>query len=150
SKGRTAVLISKLVHGPGDDWNNDRYDARNVVDYATKEVFRKLPLAWQIFDAGRVDVSNDEELTNLARELLQSPIVYFNGHESPRFSDIEERLIKTYVEQGGFLLAEACCGRKEFDQGFRELMKKLFPDNPIKKLSPEHPIWRAHAVVPPD
>jgi hypothetical protein len=150
SKGRTAVLISKLVHGPGEDWNNDRYDARNVVDYATKEVFRKLPLAWQIFDAGRVDVTNEEELTNLARELLQSPIVYFNGHESPRFSDIEERLIKTYVEQGGFLLAEACCGRKEFDQGFRELMKKLFPDNPLKKLSPEHPIWRAHAVVPPD
>src|SRR5205823_3282983 len=29
SKGRTPVLISKLVHGPGEDWNNDRNDARH-------------------------------------------------------------------------------------------------------------------------
>src|SRR5262249_26740809 len=82
--------------------------------------------------------------------LLQSPIAYFNGHEAPRFTDLEERLIKTYVEQGGFLLAEACCGRKEFDTGFRELMKRLFPDNPLKPLPPEHPIWRAHASIRPD
>ena len=149
SKGRTPVLISKLAHGPGDDWNNDRNDARNVVEYTTKEVFRRLPLAWQVFDASHADVSSDEDIQNLSQELLQSPIVYFNGHEAPRFTDVEERLIKTYVDQGGFLLAEACCGRKEFDQGFRDLMKRLFPDNPLKKLSPEHPLWRAHAVIPP-
>jgi hypothetical protein len=28
-------------------------------------------------------------------------------------------------------------------------MKELFPDNPLKKLGPEHPLWRAHAIVPP-
>jgi hypothetical protein len=150
SKGRTPVLISKLVHGPGEDWNNDRNDARNLADYASKEVFRKLPMAWQIFDARRVDASNDEAFNGLVADMLQSPIIYFNGHQAPILTSVERKLLQQYVEQGGFVVAEACCGRKEFDRGFRELMKELFPDNPLQKLPAEHPIWRAHAVIPPD
>jgi hypothetical protein len=150
SKGRTPILISKMVHGPGEDWNNDRNDVRNLVGYATKEVFHKLPLGWQVFDTRQKTVSNDDELLELVRDLLQSPIVYFNGHEAPRFTGVEEKILKQYIEQGGFIFAEACCGRKEFDQGFRSLMADLFPENPLKRLPPEHPIWRAHAVIPPD
>lgn len=150
SKGRTPVLVTKFVHAPGDDWNNDRNDARHLVEYASKEVFRRLPLAWQIFDTRRVETRNDQAITNLVGDLLQSPILYFNGHKAPRFSGDQQKILKQYVEQGGFILAEACCGRKEFDEGFRALMKELFPENELKKLPPEHPLWRAHAVIPPD
>jgi hypothetical protein len=150
SKGRTPVLISKVVHDPGHDWNNDRNDARNLVEYASKEVFHNVPLAWQVFDARRTEARTADEFSELLGDLLQSPIVYFNGHEEPRFTGVEEELLKQYIEQGGFILAEACCGRQQFDEGFRKLMKKLFPDNPLKKLAPEHPLWRAHAVVRPD
>jgi hypothetical protein len=150
SKGRTPILISKLVHGPGEDWNNDHNDARRLVEYASKELFTRTPLAWQIFEARRGLVDNTrQELLGLVGELLQSPIAYFNGHEAPRFTAAEENLLKTYVDQGGFILAEACCGRMEFDQGFRKLMERLFPDNPLRPLPPEHPIWRAHALVKP-
>jgi hypothetical protein len=149
SKGRTPILISKLAHEPGDDWNNDRNDARHLAEYASKEVFRKLPMAWQIFDTRRIEASTDEAVTGLVGDLLQSPIVYFNGHKEPWLTGVQKKLLQQYVEQGGFILAEACCGRREFDQGFRKLMAELFPDNPLKKLGPEHPLWRAHAVVPP-
>jgi hypothetical protein len=150
SKGRSPVLVSKLVHGPSEDWNNDRYDARNLVGYASKELFSKTPLAWQIFDAKRGLIANDrEERLRLAADLLQSPVAYFNGHRVPQFTEAEEDVLKEYVEQGGFILAEACCGSKEFDQGIRELMGRLFPDNPLRPLPPEHPIWRAHALVRP-
>jgi hypothetical protein len=149
SKGRTPILISKLAHGPGEDWNNDHNDARNLVEYASKEVFRKLPMAWQIFDTRRIEAPTNEAVLDLVRDLLQSPIVYFNGHQAPRLTGVQKKLLQQYLEQGGFILAEACCGRPEFDAGFRELMKELFPDNPLKKLGPDHPIWRAHAIVPP-
>jgi hypothetical protein len=149
SKGRMPVLISKLVHGPGDDWNNDRHDARNLVDYASRELFRGQPMAWQIFDARRAEVRNHDDLMNLVADLLPAPIAYFNGHEAPRFTDVEKNLLKQYIEQGGFILAEACCGRPEFDRGFRELVKELFPESPLKRLPAEHPIWQAHALVPP-
>src|SRR4029077_88736 len=51
--------------------------------------------------------------------------------------------------QGGIILAEACCGQQQFDGGFRQLMTELFPKNPLRKLAPEHAIWKAHAIVPP-
>jgi hypothetical protein len=150
SKGRTPILISKLVHGPGEDWNNDRNDARNLVGYATKELFHNTPLAWQIFDTKRGIVANDrEERLRLTADLLQSPIAYFNGHKAPVFTEAEEEVLKEYIEQGGFILAEACCGRKEFDQGFRALMSRLFPEHPLRPLPAEHPIWRAHAPIKP-
>ena len=31
-----------------------------------------------------------------------------------------------------------------YDKGFRDLMKRLFPDAPLRRLAPEHPIYRAH------
>lgn len=162
SKGRTPILISKLAHGeptirygPNADWNNDRYDARNLVEFCSRELFKRQPLAWQIFDAGRVptpggnwaDAEKFQE--RLLVPLLESPIVYFNGHVPPYFSGVEEKLLREYVEQGGFLFAEACCGRKEFDQGYRALIKRLFPDTPLKKLDPKHPIYTAHFPLPP-
>jgi hypothetical protein len=150
SKGRTPIMISKLVHGPDQDWNNDHNDARNLVDFASRELFKRQPLAWQVFDAKRGIINNTHaELLGLAGELMQSPIAYFNGHEVPQLTHAEEDLLKEYVDQGGFILAEACCGRAEFDRGFRDLMQRLFPDTPLQPLAPDHPVWRSHFLVAP-
>jgi hypothetical protein len=149
SKGRTPVLISKMVHGPGNDWNNDRNDAKHLVEYASRELFQRQPMAWQAFDAKRVDVNTPDYMEYLTAELLQSPIVYITGHAAPRFTENEKELLRKYIEQGGFIMAEACCDRPEFTDGFLELMKdrKLFPDSKFEPLKPEHPIWRAHAEI---
>lgn len=151
SKGRTPIMISKLVHGQTGDWNNDRNDARNLVEFVSKEMFKKQPLAWQIFDAKRAGLRevNRQEVLALTGELLMSPVAYFNGHHPPSFRGAEEELLKEYVEQGGFLLAEACCGQKAFDQGFRALIKKLFPEHDLKPLPAGHQIWSAPFPIKP-
>jgi hypothetical protein len=150
SKGRTPILISKLVHGPGADWNNDHNDVRNLAEFSSKELFKRQPLAWQVFDAKRGFVENNrEELLTVVGDLMQSPIAYFNGHRSPSFTQAEEDLLKEYIEQGGFIFAEACCGKPDFDRGLRELLARLFPDTPLKPLAAEHPIWHAHFLVKP-
>jgi hypothetical protein len=147
AKGRTPVLLSKLVHGPGEDWNNDRNDARNLTTFAANELFQKKPLAWQVFD---VRAAPEEDQDRLTAELLQSPILYFNGHKAPRFTSGEEQLLQKYVENGGFILAEACCGRDEFKEGFRTLMGRLFPDTPLQRLKAGHPIWTASGLFRSD
>jgi hypothetical protein len=153
SKGRTPILMSKLAHGPPDnpnlDWNRKRGDLRNLTDYASRELFKRQPLGWQIFNAREVRPTNDEEVRFLTGELLQSPIVYFNGHNRPIFTAWEKKMLQQYVEGGGFILAEACCGAEGFDRGFRDLMKELFPDNKLEPLPAGHPIWQSHAKVPP-
>jgi hypothetical protein len=162
SKGRTPVLISKLAHGDPDrrqttdqDWNNDRNDCRNLVAYAGPQLWERLPLAWQTFDMLRAAEARpganltEEDYLEVTSDLLQSPILYFNGHKSParRFTAVEKELLKKYVDNGGFILAEACCGRKEFDRGFRELCAELWEDVELTPLPIGHPIWRAHFDV---
>ena len=148
SKGRTPLMVSKLVHGPGNDWNNDRHDIRNLVNYASKELFKKQPLAWQIFDTQQVSAENQPELLELTADLLQSPIAYFNGHQAPRFTDTQERLLKEYIEQGGFILAEACCGRKDFDAGFRDSDQATVSRQRAETLPADHPLWRSPTSRP--
>src|SRR5262249_34359030 len=94
--------------------------------------------------------SNRDDLLELTAELLQSPIVYFNGHQDPDFSDKEKELLKQFVEQGGFIFAEACCGRPEFDRGFRKLVKELWKEHDLLDLKPDHPVWRSHFLVKPN
>jgi hypothetical protein len=149
SKGRTPVLISKLAHGPtdDDDWNNDRNDARNLVEFASRELFKRQPLAWQVFDPRGLRAEDAAAVRELAGELLPSPIVYFNGHRSPapRFTGLHKKLLRQYLENGGFVFAEACCGDKRFDGGFRDLIKEIINDPNVKlePLSPDHPLWSA-------
>jgi hypothetical protein len=159
SKGRTPILISKLVHTPNGqrgrddlDWNPDRNDIRNLTDFASRELFHKLPLAWQIFDMTRSAGSapSEEDLLKTTSEMLQSPIVYITGHSSPRlrFNAIEKKLLKQYVDNGGFIMAEACCGSPDFDQGFKELCLELWPENPLEYLPGDHAVWNAAGNMP--
>lgn len=150
SKGRSPVLISKWAHGAGEAWNNKHYDAKHLVEFASKELFKGQPLAWQSYDARRLNFANRQQRLAEVGALVQSPIVYMNGHAAPVMTDTQKQLLKQYIEEGGFVIAEACCGREAFANGFRQLMAELFPDNPLKPLSPEHPIWRSWAIVRPD
>jgi hypothetical protein len=151
SKGRTPILISKLAHDPDEDWNNKHHDARHLVEFASKELFRRQPLAWQVYDARKLPSLNRDQMREEVGSLLQSPILYMNGHQAPRLTPIQKQLLRQYLDEGGFLLAEACCGRKEFADGFRALMKDaaLFPDTELAPLRPDHPIWSAHFAVNP-
>ncbi|MFO0929200.1 MAG: DUF4159 domain-containing protein [Gemmataceae bacterium] len=157
SKGRTPVLISKLAYGNADymGWNNKRHDVRHLVEFASKELFKGEPLAWQAFDVRRFEANTEASRRQLAAQLLQSPLVFVNGHDlAPR--DKEAEVLKEYVAGGGFILAENCCGKArhpDFDRDFRRLMKEIFPDNELQPLEPEHPIWLASgkfAVSPRD
>jgi Domain of unknown function (DUF4159) len=144
AKGRTPVLLTKLAYGPPEHtgWNNKRNDIRNLAEFASRELFKKQPMAWQVFDVRTKSADSKAARRELAEELLQSPIVFFNGHtQAPR--DKEEEILQEYVDNGGFILAEACCGQPGFDRDFRQLMKRMFPDNELMELPPNHPVWTA-------
>lgn len=158
AKGRTPILLSKLAWdspaerpGTSTGWNRKHSDARHLVEYSSRELFKKLPLAWQIFDPRQADLSTEEKFNEELSNLLQSPILYMNGHEAPNLTVAQKRLLRRYVDEGGFILAEACCGSEEFAKGFRKLMedKDVFgQDSILEPLSPTHAIWSAHSLVP--
>lgn len=140
AKGRSPVLINKARHGPGADWDNDHDDIRNLVGIVSRDW--KHLLTWQIVDPNVASLE----------DLLMAPILYFNGHEAPQFSAGGKQRLREYVEQGGLIFAEACCGRSEFDKGFRALMAEVFPEPEyeLKPLAEDHAVWRSKHRLTPD
>ncbi len=63
SGGQRPVLITKLAHGEADGWNNKWSDCRNLTGFASRQLFKKQPLAWQVFDVRKVeaDLRGDPE-----------------------------------------------------------------------------------------
>ncbi len=63
------------------------------------------------------------------------------------------RKLRDYLDRGGFLFAEGYCGGDGFNRGFRELMARVFANEPeyrLKLLDRSHPIWHAEEKVPPE
>jgi hypothetical protein len=147
SKGRTPILISKFAHEPGEDWNNKHNDARHLAEFASKELFKRQPLAWQAYDARRLPSLTRDQLRGEIGGLLQSPILFMNGHQAPRLTPIQKQILKGYLDEGGFLIAEACCGREGFKDSFKALMKEFFPDTELVPLRADHPIWTSHFAI---
>jgi hypothetical protein len=65
-----------------------------------------------------------------------------NGHGTIKLSPAQEEILKTYIEEGGFLVAEACCGDTVFAKSFKELMTRLFRDAKFRPMPGEHIIMR--------
>src|SRR5205823_4721463 len=100
SKGRTPVLVSKLAWGEFRDlgngtfaelgerndpagavnWNRKHNDTRHIVEYASKELFKATPLAWQVYDVRRQNLGTQEQILGEVGVLLESPVLYINGH----------------------------------------------------------------------
>lgn len=169
SKGRTPVLVSKYAWGASRhpasgqfqevgtgkngevSWNRKHNDTRHLVEFASKELFKGAPLAWQVYDPRRQTLDTDQAILNEVGILVQSPVLYLNGHGRIPFVGLQgeglstnEKLLQKYVEEGGFLFAEACCGDKEFTESFRALMKRIFPNNELRPIPDSHAIWTAH------
>lgn len=134
AKGRAPVLINKLRHGTGDNWDIHREGIRNLVDEISKDW--KTLLTWQVVNPDFASVEG----------MLQAPICFLNYHEPIGLGPDGKQNLRSYVEQGGFIFAEACCGSQEHDQGFRALAAELFPPAQgyeLKPLAKDHPVYRA-------
>ncbi len=147
SKGRWPVLMDKLEHRPADDWSRHRSDVANLTRYVERKW--KHDMTWQVSDLRLATVE----------ELLQSPVLYLCGSqdpvpEGPALRKELAQKLRDYLDRGGFLFADAYRGGEwgqEFDRGFRELMRLVFPEPEykLKLIEPEHPIWRAEETIDP-
>ena len=144
AKGRRPILMAKVQHGPGNDWNHHHSDVANLTSYVEENpIWHKdfpLGLSWQVVDLSKATVE----------DLQQSPVLFINGSEAPQIDDHQAQVLRDYIDRGGFIFAEACCANADgFDRGFRALMKRMFPpEYQLKVLPPEHPIWHAEEMVP--
>jgi len=107
---RGAVQIARLRHTGG--WDT----APNAL--------RRLQLSLEA-----VNIEMSPETPTLAANdpaLFEYPLVYIHGRKNFQLSNEEQQDLKTYLENGGFLFADACCGAEQFDASFRKIMEQMF------------------------
>lgn len=157
SKGRWPTLVSKLRYGEDDYWNEHPNDLAHLTQRVEKEWGQRL--VWQTIDSEKATVD----------DLLQTPILVISGTLDPSPKDPAQRrrltrILREYLEQGGFVFAEALDGDVSFETGFRALMSEALADfvgtadesaegaspDLFRLLEPSHPIWSAERPVPPD
>jgi hypothetical protein len=69
--------------------------------------------------------------------------MYLHGRRRFAFTPDELVNLRTNLQTGGLLLADACCGKAEFDAAFREFAAKLFPGARLEPIPPGDTLYSA-------
>ena len=123
---RGILSIAKLRHT--GDWD------------AAPNAIKKLLLTLEK-SFGVVSGSRPIKIPATDPELYQNTIIYLHGQRNFELSTEEIRNIRRYLENGGVLFADACCGAPKFDASFRELMQQMFPDESLERIPIEHEMF---------
>lgn len=141
SKGKRQVVLGRLQHGDGNDWQQHPEGDRQLVRHIERDWGRSL--TWQTVQLEGANVA----------DLLQTPVILIAGEQPLQFDAAERQLLKKYVDAGGFLLFETtagdgCGSPVAFERSVNALCEELF-DNPLERLPPTHPLWFAERRVDP-
>lgn len=129
-KGHRSILMNKLRWSRGNEWREDRNDAAHLTAWLGTKLGQ--PVTWQVVD-----------LADPMTRWLEAPILYFNGHRFPRFTQEQAKKLRKFVELGGTILAEACCGADAFREGMQTFAAQNFGEWPMQKLAADHPAYHA-------
>jgi len=123
------LVLAQLIHG--GDWNPRPGALSLLLDFYHSTT--GVPVR---FERQRVRPTDDG--------LFDHPLVYVTGHDDFTWSAREVAALRKYIDSGGFIFAEACCGREAFDRAFRREMAKVLGTRRLAPLPQEHAIFRAH------
>ncbi|MBN2311247.1 MAG: DUF4159 domain-containing protein [Candidatus Hydrogenedentes bacterium] len=119
-------VLGQLIHD--GDWDPDPSAVANLLKATETESSIDVR-----FVRHEIDAAKDN--------LYDAPFIYMTGHHDFAFREPEVVNLRDYLTNGGFLLADACCSRKAFDQAFRRELQRVFPDRPLEPIDPADPFF---------
>ncbi len=124
--------VARLHYSGGGDWYADPSSLPNLL----RELQRRTGIA----------AASEEVVVTLDDErLFDFPFLYATGHGILRLRPEEQRRLRTYLDEGGFLWVDDNYG---LDASFRQLMAELYPDRPLVAVGSDHPIYSAYYTLP--
>ncbi len=123
---RGILKIAKLRHT--GDWD--------AAPNAVKKLLQALEKSFGIISGNKPN-----KLPASDPALYRFTLLYMHGQRSFELSQEEIRNVRRYLEHGGVLFVDACCGSPKFDVSFRKLMKQMFPDIPLERIPVKHELF---------
>jgi hypothetical protein len=109
-------------------------------------------LAWEIEKRTSIETALDPVEVRLSDEaaLKRNPLLYLAGDAAlPSFDEGEVTRLRRHLSTGGFLIIDGADPRPGggFDQSVRALVARLFPREPLAKISPEHVVYKSFYLL---
>jgi len=74
-------------------------------------------------------------------ELFECPFAVMTGEGEFELTEAQQVNLRSYLENGGFVIASAGCSSEEWQTSFRQAIGKVFPDVPLRALEMSHPVF---------
>ncbi len=126
------VKIALLKYGGGGDWYADPTALPNLIKFCNENLGTTIFPQHDVVEVG-------------SSQIYEYPFVHMTGHGNVVFTTNDVKNLKLYLESGGFLHVDDNYG---LDPYFRREIAKVFPDNPMVELPPNHPIFHQKYSFP--
>jgi hypothetical protein len=126
---RDDFVMGQIVHE--GDWDPDPSAIHALLKYVKDQSTLEVK-----FKRANVRLT-DPQVANY-------PLLYMTGHYEFVWGDEEATRLQRYLQAGGMLIADACCGRLAFDLAFRRELAKVFPGQRLEPLPLNHPVYNIH------
>jgi hypothetical protein len=128
------TLVAKLSYGENQDWATDRNDVFNLLKIVGQEY--QTPFRALVVEFGKYSFNPQE-----------TPVAYMSGHSPFQLDSARRRELREFLEAGGTMIIDSCCGSKSFADAAKDELRKMFPDRQFKRLALDHPVFYSHHVV---
>ena len=125
---RPPVIAVKIKMGNRLDWATDPNDLNNLLIWMKAKL--GVNFTYEQKTLGELRLSGDDK-----------PVLYRTGHHGFRFTPGQRKRIRQYLLNGGTMIFDACCGRREFADAARREIAAILPDYPLKPVPLDHPVF---------
>jgi hypothetical protein len=129
-KPRGSEFVFARLRYDSGDWDYNPKVAANVLDSIVQ--YTNLPV-----------YKDEVVIAAAATELLAFPFVFMTGHKLVRFTHAERENLRRFADNGGLLFSDDCNHDVNglYATSFEQEMTAIFPEAPLAKLPPSHPIY---------
>jgi len=117
--------IAVLQYSGGGDWYGNPTALPNLIQFCNTNINTKIDADPEVVQPNNIDLFN-------------YPFIHMTGHGNVYFSNSDIDNLRNYLLSGGFLHIDDNYG---MDTYLRKELDKLFPDQPLTEISPQHPIF---------
>ncbi len=129
---------------PEDNSYNEHDVVCSVIHYEKDNHPVCFSNQFLVLAARDTHIDADPTLTDVRVEsdaLFEHPFSVITGNRSFALDDEQLDRLRSYLLQGGFLLASAGCGSKEWNESFASTLRAMFPDVEPQPLGDDHPVY---------
>lgn len=127
-----AQELAILKYGGGGDWYSNATALPNLIKFCNQQINTSLQ-------------EKPQTVSLLDVELFNYPLIHMTGHGNVFFTNEEVENLRDYLLSGGFLHIDDNYG---MDQYVRKELAKLFPNEELKELPGDHPIFNQKFKFP--